>query len=406
MRILILSQWYAPEPQVRVTPLAEALASRGHDVTVVTGFPNAPSGKIYPGYRLTWHRWDELNGVRILRLPLFPDQSRSPIKRSANYLSFSASLLSLGTFLLDRADVIFGYTVLVGVSALWFKMRFRAPVMLDIPDLYPDALLDTGMVKQGALYSTAKITSAFIYQNCDRLSVWHPGFRRVLIERGIPEEKISIVENWIDPDLYKPVQRDIDLARQYELEGKFNVVFAGNLGVVQGLETVIDAAKRLEQYKDLQFVIIGSGSCSDAIKQYAKQLGCDNVRFLGQQPSDKMADFFAWGDALLVHLKHKPSFEMTVPAKTHAYLACGKPVIMAVKGEAANLVESGGCGIVCPPEDPRALADAVIRLKQITPEERDRIGQAGLELFRSRYTKSILLEKLIELILETASIKS
>jgi glycosyltransferase involved in cell wall biosynthesis len=312
--------------------------------------------------------------------------------------------MSLGALLLKKPDVIFGYTALAGIASIWLGARFRAPVLLDVPDLWPDVLTETKMIEKGPVYWSAMAMCLFIYRNIDVFSVWHPGFKDVLVQRGASEERINTIENWIDPDLYGPVPYNNDLAKQYGLEGKFNIIFAGNLGIGQGLDTVIEAAQLLSSHDEIQMVIIGNGSCFSHLQRYAKQLGCNNVRFLGQHPVERMASFFALGDALLVHLKDERTFEMTVPAKTHSYMACGKPIIMGVKGEAARLINSSGCGIVCPPENPQALADTVIQLKHMNASERERMGQAGLGLFESRFTKSVLLSKLENLIFDTASI--
>lgn len=402
MRVLIVSQWYAPEPAVRVTELAEALVAAGHKVTVVTGFPNYPTGRVYPGYRIRRWQRERRNGVDVLRLPLYPDQSRSVFRRAANYLSFAASAMGLAPCLVGRADVVWGYTMVVGPAALWLSWTRNAPLLLDIPDLWPDTVTSTGMVADGPWIRMLGAACTYVYRQADALTVTNSGFTRVLVDRGVASRRIEVIPDWVDGDTFCPVARDEILAGQYGMGGRFNVVFAGTMGMAQRLEVVVDAAALLAVDGDVQFVLIGDGSCFGALRAYAQRLGVRNVLFLGRQPQERMASFFALADALLVHLRDDPLFSITIPSKTQAYLACGRPVIMAVRGDGARLVEEGRCGIACPPEDPRALAHAVRRLRGLSGTERRAMGEAGRRLYMERFSKPVLLGRMVERIRQVA----
>lgn len=402
MRILIISQWYAPEPDGKVSMLAESLVKKGHSINVITAFPNYPQGKLYEGYRIKWRQWEKRNCVKILRLPVYPDHSRSVIKRSFNYGSFSLSLMALGPLMVVRPDVIWGYTALVGIPSLWFSFLFQTPFVLEIADPWPEALIASGMVKKGFLTKSLEVLLNKVYRRASALTVQHPGFKRNLIAKEIDPGKIYVIENWADSNIYKPLDRDEKLARQYGFYGKFNIVFAGTMGFAQGLETIIQAASILRDIPDIQFIFIGDGSCFTQIKKYSESLGTSNVIYLGRQPKEKMASFFALADGLLVHLRKDPIFEITIPSKTQSYLACSRPIIMALGGDGAQLVQETKCGLTCPPEDSKALANAVLKLKSMSMEERQNMGEAGRQVYLNRFTESVLINKMESILIKAA----
>ena len=400
MKILLISQWYAPEPDGRVSALAEGLVKKGHEVNVVTAFPHYPKDRLYDGYRLKWRQWEKMNGVTVLRLQIYPDYSRSVVKRSINYLSFMASLMFLAPFLLRRTDVIWSYTVLVGLPSIWISRLFRVPIVMEIADIWPDTITASGMLKKGLMVKILDLYSRWVYKEIDAFTVQNPGFKTSLTGKGVEPKKIHLVENWADPEIYRQVERNDELAREFNLNGKFNVVFAGNMGAAQGLDTVVEAAANLADIPSLQFVFIGNGSCMDQTKKLGEKLGAKNLLFLGRQPQEKMSSFFAIADALLVHLRDSPVFSITIPAKTQVYLACGRPIIMAVKGDGARLIEENGCGVTVPPEDPRALAANIKKLMNMTPLQRKALGDSGRRLYSSRFTKLMLLDKMESVLME------
>ena len=402
MRVLILSQWYAPEPHAgRVVSLAEGLALKGHEVTVVTGFPNYPQGHLYSGYSLSWRQWEETNGVRLLRLPLYPDQSRSILKRSLNYLSFSASSMALAPALTRDFDVLWAFTALVGIPAMWIAFWKRVPFVMDIADLWPETLIATGMFREGLVTNALARLGNAVYARADRLTIQNHGFINNLVEKGIPRCKLHVVDNIADSSIYRPLEPDPALGRKFGLEGKFNLMFAGTMGLGQGLGSLIRAAVLLKSERQVQFVFIGAGADLDRTKALAHELGTENVLFLPQQPADRIAEFFAHAGALLVHLRKDPLFECMVPSKTQSSLACGKPILMALNGEGAHLIDEAEAGLTCPPDDPRALAETVLKLVAMPRTERDRLAENALALFRRRFTKQVMVDS-VERILTQA----
>jgi len=407
MRILILSQWYLPEPDFKIHLLGRSLAQRGHRVTAVTGFPNYPTGQLYPGYKIRWRQWEQRDGVRALRVPLYPDHSWSGLRRILNYLSFALSASSIGAALCGPADVMWVYhpPLTVGIPAWWIGLLRRIPYIFNIHDMWPETLAATGMLPSSIAAKWLGKLARFVYRRAAAITVVSPGFRRNLIEKGVPADKIYVIPNWADEDVYRPVPRDEALAAEYGLSEHFNVMFGGNIGAAQAMENVLHAAERLRDIPAVQFVLIGDGVDAARLRQIAHEGDLYNVRFIGCQPAEQMPYFFAWADALLVHLKRDPLFEITIPSKTIAYLACGRPIITCTAGDAADVVREAGAGLVCPPEDPDALAQAVRELAAMPLEQRKSLGQAGRQAFLKNYTRAVLVEKYEKLLEKTAKMR-
>lgn len=407
MRVSVLSQFYPPEPTPGTISHAIAcgLAKRGHQVRVITGFPNYPTGRIYPGYRQHWRQWDQVEGIEVVRLPLFPDHSRSGLRRAASYLSFAASASLIGPALSGPIDVMYVYhpPLPIGFAAWWTGLLRHAPFIYDIRDMWPETLIASGMLRPGVVASTLGHFARFVYSQAAAIVVPAPGLKRNLIGKSVPPDKIHVIPNWADEDMYYPVSSDSVLAMEHGLAGRFNVVYGGNVGLAQGLEVVVEAAERLRDLPAVQFVIIGDGVAEKGLRELVAQRRVENVRFLGRQPEDKMRYFFALADVLLVHLKRDPLFEITIPSKTLTYMACGRPILMAVRGDAADVVRDAGAGVVCEPEDPEALAHAVRQLYGMPPAGRQALGQAARKAFETRYTRRTLVARYEELLRAVAA---
>jgi len=405
MRVIVLSQFYPPEPASIPHAMACDLIKRGHQALSITGFPNYPSGKIYPGYRQRLWQREELDGVPVLRLPLYPDHSRSGVRRALNFLSFAASTSLLGPILCGSADVMWVYhpPLTVGIPAWWIGLLRRVPFIYGIHDMWPETLMATGMMRSRIGLAALGHLAQFIYNRAAAITVISPGFKRNLIAKGVPADKIHVIPNWADEDLYRPVPPDPALAAKHGLAGRFNVVFAGNMGFAQALDTVIEAAQQLSDLPEVQFVLIGDGVDESRLRQMVAEQQVSNVRFLGRQPEERMPHFFALADVALVHLKRDPLFEITIPAKTQAYMACGRPILMAVAGDAADVVRDAGAGLTCEPEDPEALAHAVRQFYVMTAADREALGQAAREAFEAGYTRRALIARYEELLREVAS---
>lgn len=409
MRVLILTQWYPPEPALLLQELAQSLRSYGHEVTVLTGFPNYPTGRLYPGYRLRIRQREVLAGISVVRVPLYPDHSRSGLRRALNYVSFALSTTILGPWRLRRPDVIFVYhpPLTVGLPAYVLSRLWRAPFVYQIQDMWPETLAATGMLNDPRILRWIGVFARWVYAKASAILVISAGFKQNLLDKGVPLEKIHVISNWVDTATYYPDEPDPALAAELGMAGRFNIVFAGNMGEAQGLQTVVEAADLLRDVPEVQFVLVGDGTALPALKQTATERDLKNVRFLPRRPATAMSRLYALADVLLVHLKDEPLFRITIPHKILAYLGVGKPILAAVEGDAADLVNSVGAGITCAPENPTALAAAVRQLWALPASERRAMGARGLIAARERYSREVLtaeIESVLRQVVEGAGV--
>ncbi|HYJ81160.1 MAG TPA: glycosyltransferase family 4 protein [Longimicrobiaceae bacterium] len=394
MRILLVTQWFDPEPIFKGLLFARELQRRGHQVEVLTGFPNYPGGRLYPGHRIRPWKRETMDGVRVTRLALFPSHDRSAVRRSLTYASFAASAAVLGGVLAGRADVVYVYhpPLTTAAAGLILGLLRRAPVVLDVQDLWPETVQASGMVRPGRLMRALGAASRAIYRSAARVVVLSPGFARRLAERGVAADRIDVIYNWCDE-----ASMASGVAVEGEAGGRFRVVYAGNMGPAQGLDTVLEAARICRSAAPhVEFHFVGSGIDADRLRRRTAELELRNVHFLGRRAPSEMGEILAAAGALLVHLAPDPLFEITIPSKTQAYLAAGRPILMAVAGDAAALVEAAGGGITCPPGDAPALAAAVQRLAAMPAAERAAMGAAGRAYYREHLSLSAGVDRFEE----------
>jgi len=383
MRILFFTQWFQPEPAFKGLPFAKALADRGHQVEVLTGFPNYPGGKVYPGYRVRLWQREIMDGIKVNRVALYPSHDSSAFRRILNYLSFAASSFVIGPWMIRPPDIIYIFNLItLGPTAFFLRLLYGSKAVLDIQDLWPESVTSSGMLNNKKALHLLDTFCRWIYRKQNRLVVLSPGFKNTLIERGIQPEKIEVIYNWCDESTMHRENRDEALAKKLGMAGKFNVLFGGTMGIVQGLETALEAAQIcLPNLPRVQFVFVGGGVARSSLETRARDMNLENVKFLPRQPQAAMGKIFALADALLVHLKDDPLFRITVPSKTQAYLYMGKPIIMAMRGDAANLVRQSGAGIICQPGNPQAMAKAVEVLSSMSENERRAMGDLGFHFY-------------------------
>jgi glycosyltransferase involved in cell wall biosynthesis len=404
MRVLVLSQYYAPEPVEKVHDLAQGLVRLGHDVQVLTSFPCYPHGKIYPGFRQSWVKHEDIDGVHVTRIPQFPDHSQSIVKRILYYISFALSAATIGLWHTRRADVMIIYqsALPVGLSAAWIGKLRSIPYVPDVVDLWPESVAASGMLKSKWIMSTIRLVARIVYRFAARVIVVTEGFRDKLIEMGVPREKLSVVHNWMPANAYGKVEPDAVVAQREGLAGRFNVMFAGNMGPSQNLETAIDAAALLGDLPEVQFVLVGGGLDLDRLKSLARQRGVNNVRFLGRREPGEMPALYALAQVLLVHLKPDSLSDVSIPSKTFAYMASGRPVLMAVRGEAERFINAGKFGVAVPPSDPASLAKAVREMYHASPQQRDEMARTAETLYRTKYCSEVQVARVARLLEEVA----
>jgi glycosyltransferase involved in cell wall biosynthesis len=389
VRILFLSQFFSPEPFFKALPFATALARRGHAVEALTGFPNYPGGRLYPGYRLrAWQR-ETLEGIPITRVALYPSHDRSPIRRALNYTSFALSAAVAGPFLVGRPDVAYVYhpPATVGLPAWALKTLKGVPFVYDIQDLWPDSIAASEMMTDSMALGAIRKWCSFVYRQAHHLTVNSPGLRGVLASRGVPEDKISVVYNWCDERNIRPVEPDEGLRLRLGLNGSFVVMFAGTMGMAQGLDVILDAAALCAPINpSIRFVFVGGGV--ERARLEAKSAGASNVLFLPARPMEEVSGLLALADVQLVHLRDNPLFRITIPSKTQASMAAAKPLLMAVAGDAAELVRRSGAGLTAPPENAPEIARALLEMARLSPIRLREMGLQG----RSFYVQHMSME--------------
>ena len=392
MRILILSQWFYPEPNFKGLPFAKELRKLGHEVEVLTGFPNYPGGKLYNGYKIKFFQREIIDGVPILRVPLYPSHDNSAIKRIENYMSFALSASFMGVFGVRRPDVIYVYhpPATIGLPALFLHLLRQAPFIYDIQDLWPDTLAATGTVENRTALWMVDKWCRFIYRQAAKIVVLSPGFKEMLIKRGVPRHKIEVIYNWCEDSKIQSKGRNDALARELGMTGRFNVVFAGTMGKAQALDAVLEAACLLrDKLPKIQFVFVGGGIDVDRLKKKVIENGLRNVLFLPRRPPSEIGDILSLADVLLVHLKDDPLFKITIPGKTQAYMAAGRAILMAVKGDCAELVKKAKAGLICEPENPQDIVRAVARFYKMSNKELNLMGSNGRRFYEQKLAISI-----------------
>jgi glycosyltransferase involved in cell wall biosynthesis len=398
MTILILSQWFDPEPSFKGLLFARELVARGHQVEVLTGFPNFPGGKVYPGYRIRpWVR-ERLGGIDILRVALYPSHNMSGLQRVFNYASFALSAAVIGAALIKKPDVMYVYhpPITVGFAAAVIGFLRRTPFVYDIQDLWPDTVVASGMMSNPSALGLLGSLCKFVYRRASHITVLSPGFKETLVGRGVPAEKIDVIYNWCDETVLKyDSEPGVRLASSAD---KFSILFAGTMGTGQGLESVLQAAQICRTtVPDAEFLFMGGGVDRSRLERMAEGMQLDNVKFLPRQPMHAMGSILASADALLVHLKDNPLFRITIPSKTQAYMAAGRPILMGVRGDAAQLIAHSGAGLVFEPGSPRSIAEAVGLLVSMSPDQRCSMGGAGKRFYEDHLSLKVGVSKFDEL---------
>ena len=394
MKILVLSQYFWPET-FRITEVVQSLRDADCEVTVLTGQPNYPEGVVPPGYAAASLCTQIHDGLTIHRVPLVPRGRGSALRLGLNYLSFIVSVTVFGPWLLrgNRVDVILVYApspILQVIPAVWLKWIKGAKLVTWVQDLWPESLSATGFVRDQKILGAVAAVVRWIYRRNDLLLVQSQAFVEPVVRMagGTP---VAYHPNPGELAFSKPY---INLASPLRLEPGFNVVFAGNLGTVQALDTVLAAAKLLRDEEDVRFVLVGSGSRSEWLQQEVSRLGLNNIKMPGRFPPSDMPGILAQASVVLVSLVKDPVMSQTVPSKVQAYLAAGKPIIASLDGEGARVVMEAGAGVACQAEDAQALADAVVRLRDSLPEELQQMAQRGLCYYAQHFEPVLLAKRL------------
>jgi colanic acid biosynthesis glycosyl transferase WcaI len=394
MRILILSQYFWPE-EFLINDFAKSLRDRGHYVEVLTGLPNYPSGKLYPGYSFSGPYRDAYNGIQIWRSPIFPRGNASGWRLIINYFSF-AFLASIRGFLAcwRSFDVILVYEVspiTVGIPARVIKALTGAKLFFWVQDLWPESLSATGVIHSDYILKCFGELTRWIYKGCDLILIQSRAFIESVLKYGVENKKIRYFPNCAE-DYFRPVNPRKCTSESALMLPGFRVMFAGNIGKSQDFETLLSAAELTLGKPSIQWIILGDGRHRSWVEHEIYNRELNNVHLLGRHPKERMPAFFSLADVLLIALKRKPLFALTVPSKVQAYLACGKAILASLDGEGARIIQEAQAGITVPAENPKELADAVLRLNELGQEQLKVMGQNARKYYEKHFSRKHLLD--------------
>ena len=397
MRILVISQYFWPE-NFPVNDLTRGLRQRGHDITALTGMPNYPEGRFYPGYRAFPIRRDLHEGIKIVRVPMVPKGNGNAMRMVLYYwsLALSACLL-VPSFFRKRVDLVFVYQpspITVGLPALMLKAIEKTPVWIWVQDLWPETLVGTGMVRSAFLLKLTDRLVRLIYSKCDQVLVQSQAFVPRMVKKGVPKERIRFFPNSAQ-DLYKPIVVDPEALERNLMPRGFRVLFAGNIGRAQDIPTILAAAEKLKQEKDIHWVILGDGPMRSWAEERIRACGLEKtVHLLGRYPEQSMPSFFSLADVLLVTLRKDPVFAITIPSKIQSYLACGRPIVASLDGEGSRVVNESGGGVAVPAGDVDALAEVVLKMYGMPKSDLESMGQLSRRYSQSHFERNSLLDRL------------
>lgn len=398
MKILVVSLYYEPDRCQSNGPIIRAMcedwAEAGHEVTVLTSFPHYNCDEVWPEYRGRLFQRDRVGGVNVIRSYIFVPYKRSGWQRILNYLSFNISSTLAGLFA-GKQDVVFAMSppLTIGLTAYVLGLLKRVPYCYNLQDIWPEVAVKLGMLRGRKLIAFFEAMEKFIYRHSRRIFAISDEFKANLIAKGVAADKIEVIPNFTDTNFIKPMEKVNAFSLANGLADKFNVLYAGNVGLSQGLEVILDAAERLKDHSEIVFTIVGEGSSRDELIAEASRRGLQNVKLLPFQPESDVPMIYATADVALIPLRHGIT-ENSVPCKTYSIMAAAKPYIAGVDAGSTvwKLTDQVGCGVCVEPENGRALAEAVLKL-QADADARNRMGVKGRQFVERNFAREAITDR-------------
>ncbi len=398
MHILVISQYFWPE-NFRINDLVSDFVERGHRVTVLTGVPNYPEGRVFDDYQKTPSAFLSYLGARVIRVPMTARGSGA-ISLLLNYFTYALSASLLGSWRLRREsiDVIFVYEpspVTVGIPGALMRRLLGAPLVFWVLDLWPETLKAVGVIQSRSGLGLVALLVRWIYRRCDLILAQSKSFIPQIRAYSDLSKRVEYFPSWAE-SLFGAGFEASAAPEVPSQSGAFTVMFAGNIGEAQDFPSILNAAELLSaSHPHIRWIIVGDGRLGDWVSQEVKRRNLEsNVFLLGRFPVERMPSFFRSADALLVTLKSEPIFSMTIPGKLQSYLASGKPIVAMLDGEGARLLQESGAGIAAPSGDAAKLAAAVVSVSEMPEPERALMGRNGAELYAQEFERNTLLDRL------------
>lgn len=410
LKLLIVSQYFWPE-NFKINDLAFHFAELGYNVNVLTGIPNYPTGKYFDGYGIFSKKNQKKKNVLINRVFVVPRGKSSRIKLILNYLSYILSASITVLFLKNKYDLIFIYEpspITVAIPAIILKKISHIPIIFWVTDLWPESVNATIKMNRFSRKLIGSIINPmvkWIYKESDKILVTSKGFVNSIKNKIKEKDKIEFFPQWAEP-IFKPIKRNNHLLPALD-KNSFKIMFAGNIGEAQDFPSILKAAKVLASNNNIQWIILGNGRKEDWVNNKIKEYGLDNCfHMLGSYPIEKMPLFYASADAMLFSLKDEYIFSITIPAKVQSYLACGKPILAMVNGEASKIIQESNAGFVCKSGDSDGLAKNVISMSRLSNEALKLLGSNSLKCYRKNFDRKMLFKRAEEIFHEIINKKN
>jgi glycosyltransferase involved in cell wall biosynthesis len=395
VNILIVTPHFYPE-NFRINDFAIEYHKRGHHISVLTAIPDYPKGKFYDGYGVFKNNRETYNGIEIYRAPIIPRGSGSNLRLALNYISFVVGGIFTSLFLLkNEIDLIFVFApspITVGIPAIFIKKIKKIPLCFWVLDLWPESVVSAGNLKSSLIPKILNPVVKFIYKHSDRILVSSNGFINSIVDKEVSRDKLEFFPQWAET-IFKPIKSNEYILGEIP-KNSFKIMFAGNIGEAQDFSSILEAAQLLKSDPNIQWIILGGGRREEWVKSRIKEYELENCfHLLGSFPLDKMPEFYANADVMLFSLKDEYIFSITIPAKVQTYLACAKPVLAMVNGEAGEIVKNANAGLVCPAESPEALVKNILILQKMETDELSEMGKNARKYYDEYFERSLLFDK-------------
>lgn len=366
MKILFLSHYFPPEvnaPATRTFEHCRHWVRLGHDVTVLCCVPHHPMGRVFPGYKNKLYQVEVRDGIRVIRLLTYVTANKGVFKRTLNYVFYMVMAIFAAPFV-GKMDLVLSTSpqFFNGLAGYFVSRMKRAPWILEIRDLWPSSIVSVGAVETPHWITLLEKLESFAYRKADYVVAVTNAFKTHILERGGQADRVAVIPNGVEFGDETPIAKPAPEIASLPLDGKFVAAYFGTHGMAHGLEVILEAAKLLKQQTEIVFLLVGDGAERENLVKASKDAALDNVIMVGQQPKEMMPVLWSIADASLVVLRRLDVFLTVVPSKMFEAMAAGVPIVLAVEGESAELLKAAGAGIGVKPEDPRALADAVLDL--------------------------------------------
>lgn len=368
MKIALISHYYPPEtgaPQARLSEMADTWQKEGHPVTVITGFPNHPTGIIPDTYKAKQFQEETLNGIKVIRCRTYATPNSGFLKKIIGHLFFMCTAVIQGAKYVKGNDIIIvsSPTFFSVISAYIISRRYHIPYVFEVRDLWPAIFKDLGVLKNPIILGILEKLELFLYKKAKYVVPVTHSFAKDIISRGIPKEKVFTITNGVTTSQFSPKEKNSDLLKEHRLEDKFVVLYIGAHGISQGLPAFVDVANTLQKsHPNIHFLFVGEGADKKRLMEKAQQYTLTNMTFLPNQPKEKVSDFYASMDIGLVPLRNIPLFKTFIPSKMFEMMAMEKPIIASLEGEAADILEASKGALICPPENAQAITSAILKL--------------------------------------------